>query len=741
MKKRMQQSVLSLLCLALACAVGCGAPKTAETPPYTLRNSPGESGTVAENDRYALQFDGERAGVILLDKATGNRFGTTPAAAQETLLDEFGMPIKNQPKVDSPLLLDYIESATGTVTSALSYTDSVLAGNYAVEPLTDGVRVTYCFDKAEIAIPVEYTLSERGLTIAIDPNEIEEGENPLYRLSVAPMLCSISNDSPDGYLFVPSGSGGLIYPRNTESAVGLTYEAEFYGDDPMISPRYQTQLTLRQACRLPVFGAAEGNTAICAVVEQGAEAALVSAQTGVRRLGYTSVCAVWRLRSYQNIIQRVGLATPTERQYYAADKTTHPLRITYTPLSGEAAGYDGMARCYRDYLRDNGMQPTAEKNRILSLQLLGAVRVQETFLGIPYRKLLPVTTLSQATQIVSQIAEQVGQPFDVLLTGFGGSGISPGKTSANRLAGKLGGAKQARALSDAVAALGGRLYLDYEVVTDTSSGGSALAADGNRLKLYGLNIWSRMKDSAAISYYLNRRADLPGYVEQATANATKLGLSGISLDTLSTTAYSDYSDPRTYSKGAAAEDFAAMAASCRAAGLRLATGEANAYAAALADHIFGAPMQADASDLIAEEVPFYQLVFRDTARLSTPAVNAASDPQRMVLKAAETGVGLGYTLYNTFDKRLFFLEETAFFGGEYASVRDALAQTVTEYAPCFAAVGDAAIVKNEVLQKDVHRTVFANGTAVYVNYSDADFASPAGTVPAKSYRFGAEVTE
>ncbi len=741
MKSVCKRLSLLLLCGLLALsATGCGRRAEASLP-YAPETGGLSSATVAENGDYALLYDATRAAVTLLDKATGNRFGTTPAAAQEPVVDEYGIPVKNHPRLESPLLLEYITPDTNVINAATAYTDCISGGHFAAAQIPNGVRVTYYFDSLRIAVPVEYTLSDKGLTLTLRPEEIQEEDALLYQITVAPMLCAISNTSPDGYLFVPSGSGALIYPQDTESTLGQTYTTPLSGDDPQIDLHYQTAFASTQAARLPVFGSAEpGRAGLCAVVEQGAEAALVSAQTGIRRLGYTSVCAVWRLRSYQNILHRVGLGKRTERQYYAADKAAEPLRITYTPLSGENAGYAGMARLYRDRLADETAAPVREN--LLSLRLIGGVTVDEDFLGVPYRKLLALTPLRDAQTIVSEIAENLGQPFDLLLTGYGAGGITPGYGAGGyKIPASLGGKRGLRALSDALHAAGGKLYFEFDLLTRSSRSGAAYAAGNSVLPLYSLDIATRMDDTKTPAFYLNRRDRLPALAQKAVDRAQDWSLDGVCFGSLSNTAYSDYRAAAYAGRGGTVADYAQIAAAAQAAGLVLAAVDANAYALDGASRVFAAPIASERADLLAEDVPFYEIALKGVVPLATPAVNAASDPRRTLLKAAETGMSLGYTLYHTFDKRLIFEPETEFFGGEYASVRDGMLSALKAYAADFAAVAETRVRDSRLLAPGVHETVFENGVTVYVNYSDAPFETPAGALEPLQYRFEKEVAE
>ena len=90
--------------------------------------------------------------------------------------------------------------------------DAAGEGRVKFEPVTNGARITYYFDEYEVSVPVYYTVNEQGLKIRIDPKEIDEHDYTVMSVSVAPYLCSAANEkNANRYLFVPSGSGALMY--------------------------------------------------------------------------------------------------------------------------------------------------------------------------------------------------------------------------------------------------------------------------------------------------------------------------------------------------------------------------------------------------------------------------------------------------------------------------------------------------------------------------------------------------
>ena len=107
----MQRRVIGF-CLALAILIALTAcsEKAAWIPKAfdadTVSNIPSD-GIIAENDIYKLEWVSKNCTVALINKNTGERWGSVPFDEQSEAVDEFGMPIKRNPQLESAILVEY----------------------------------------------------------------------------------------------------------------------------------------------------------------------------------------------------------------------------------------------------------------------------------------------------------------------------------------------------------------------------------------------------------------------------------------------------------------------------------------------------------------------------------------------------------------------------------------------------------------------------------------------------------
>lgn len=738
-------AVLLVSALMLTAGAGCSKKPNSDTAvaPYDKTGSVSRlaSGIAAENERLRLEWNSEETCILLTDKTTGKVWSTTPL---ETLSDSWEGTVP--PLVQSPLTVEYINEETLQTTTVNGATGAVKNGRVSAEKLSDGVRITYYFDSEEIVVPVEYRLRADSLRISMDPTQVEEHANKVLRVSLTPFLCSIENNKPDSYLFVPSGSGALIYPHVKEG-ISRTFSGEIYGTDP--SRKQNQEFSNVEPVRLPVFGVKDADNTLLGIVEEGAECVSIEAQAGNARYGFSSVYASAYLHGYeQNTIALSAAWAMQEAMLYSEARTEGEIAVGLYPLSGEQGGYNGMAARYRTYLQEKEDLPSESSDSMFYLQLLGGANTRNFFLGIPYNDLLPTTTVKQAKEILEGVVSSTGQKPVVNLVGFGTSGLDTGKIGGGfSLNSKIGSADELADLTQYAKQNDVPLYMDFDLIqfSKSSSGFSSLFDTAKTptlrtAKQYYISPSLRDVDESMPAYSLLARAKLKEAGNALIENTQKLQLSGVGLSSLGSIAYSDFSSSDYAVKSNMAADVQAVLTAVKDSGKRVAVSAANAYAAVQADHIFNTPIRTAMYDTLDVQVPFYQMVFKGSVSLGATSVNIARDSREAVLRSLESGIGFGFTLSYQYDVKLLDTIHAAYFGGTYADNEATIRDLADEFGAYYRAIDGQKIKSHTVFANDVRKTVFENGVTVYVNYSDQEQTAENITVPAFGYRLSGVTT-
>ena len=671
---------------------------------------------IAQNENYRLEINRTSLGVSLTDLKTGKVYGTNPVNSGGEQFDEFGMPIKRHPQIESVLFIEYLDTQKNTTSKLISYSAAVQNGRTVLENTDNGVKVEYYFDDAEIMIPITYTLRENGLSVTLDPKGIEEGSNMLISVSVAPFFCSVENTEKNGYLLYPSGSGALIYPKEV-SQPGDSYSAEVYGEDA--SKEKWDKTSTEKSIRLPVYGAKSGDTAAFAIIEKGADSCLLETTVGSTSVGYSAVYATYQLRGYTANIKELYNNRYYKGLVYSDNMTDAPLEIGFYPLAGEDADYSGMARLYRSCIEKT--EGKAENAKATTL--------------------LATTTLKDAAAMVKELEEGGAKVSALALSGFGKTGIDSVKPAGGfGIAGKLGSSKDFTSLKKTCENSDTDLFFDFDAVTFSKSGGgrssyfdSAVRANRKRAKVYDYNIalLGRETDSA---YSLTARNKLTYITNKIIKKAG--AIPGIGLSSLSNTAYSDYTDKSSglyYAKSGMTEQVSEIIENVKKSGKKFMSSEANAYAAVKSDVIFNSPARSNAALIFDDDIPFYQMALRGRTALSSESLNLATDREEQLLKAVEGGMGLAYTLTAKYDTKLIDSGVPVFYNSLYSDLKDGIVSDSKTLSELYGKIGNSAIKSHKIHDSGLRETVYENGVTVFVNYSSGELNSPAGSVRAHGF--------
>ena len=738
----MLKSIITTVCcfvfaLSLAaCGTGFGTLKytdasDSEIPSETL---------IAENSEYKLELNTMNMGFLMTEKASGKQWSTTPISDSEPLVDELGMPIKKHPRVESVLAVECKNFDSNETNTYYSYIDAIGDGQVECKNIKNGILINYYFSEAKIMIPLKCELIKNGIRLSVDPNKIRENKNRVISISVAPFLCGVKNGSEDSYLFVPSGSGAIV-GTDEKSDQGDSYSAQIFGYDPAIDE--VAEVSKKEGIRLNVFGSKSGNKAVCAIVDGSPGSAWINVTSGSKTTGYSSCYASFQMRGYTNHTAQLFSYEKVENVVYSKKMINKPISVTFYPLSDENADYTGMANLYREYLiKESGRKEN--KNGVpLNIRILGGTTMIKSFLGIPYNSVYPTSTVSDTQKIISDIKDELKSEFSVQLKGFGENGADEGKIAGNyTVNGNIGSMNEVKKLFGYAKENGIDLYFDFDVERFNKNGAgiskffdSAANAGEQKIRQYYYDIAVKNKKTET-GYNLLSPDKFGKITKKILKKAKTYDFAGVSLDTISSVAYSDYSDKENskyYSKNGFVNAATDIIKSIKKDKKRFMASSANVYSAVNADIISEAPVSSDKDNIFLYDIPFYQMVFKGFVPITVQSVNLSVDERLTVLKAVESGCGLGYTVISKWDNSVINAEQPYFYNSVFSDVKKSVFDNSRELSDYFKSVSGEHIKSHTVFETGLRETVFENGVCVYVNMTDKEIETPAGNLAAYDY--------
>jgi len=688
-----------------------------------------KSGVVAENDHMRLYWDRDTVSLQLEVKSTGETWSTIPYGYYQS-----GKTGSNyvQNNLRSSLFITY---ENGDMHVEVENNSFKHARYVTAQRIDNGVQLTYYFVDAEISVPVKYTLCEDGLKATVDVKNITEGQYKILSVSVLPFFCSAEN-TEENYLFVPSGSGALMMTDDSERNT-RRYSEPVYGLDAAAMPMFQN--TAQNAVRLPVYGAKNGNDAMVAVITSGAETATIDAVAGDEQFGYSAAYATFALRGLATTYIGNSWGGSNTVKQYSADVVSVDPCVRYIILEEGNADYNGMAAAYRKYLKETQGLKENVANPDLMVNMLGGVQVRDLFMGVPYESMSVMTSFADAQKILSNIVDQTGATMAVNLKGFGNSGLDAGKLGGGFEAhSAFGGQDGLKDLINWCKENGIDSFFDYDLVFYRESGNgfsvreSAINAALIRATYFNYDIVTHQQTGEAI--YLANRYTMATSASKVANLASKQGITGAGISTLSNIAYSDYNSRNYYCRTHMSDDVQRIIGAMNAAGMKTFGEQANVYAAVKLDYIYNTPSASSGYFALDMDIPFYQMVFKGSAGLSGAAINLAQDPRMEFLKTMATGCSLGYTLCADAERDVLLGTHSAVGSSIYSGLSGQIEDYVMEARPLLEKVRSATIVSYE-MDGNVSKTVFDNDVVLYVNYGTSAQQTALGTLEAQSFHF------
>lgn len=734
--------IFSLICV-FSVLSGCGSDAVISSEKFDpdFEKKKASDFTAAENESYSLEWDGTNKRILLKEKLGERVWSNVPTEALSEVIDEDGEVKANNPMLEAPILIEYIDPETMNLKIVNGYTGSLKKNNYSIEKSENGFTIIYYFKKEEISVPVNYTLNKDYIEVTVDPLKITENANKIYSISVAPFFCGIKNNS-GGYLFIPSGSGALIYADDSLSAT-RSYSAPVYGRDLEVYPENQIKYSVEESVYLPVFGSADtaGGTGVCGIITSGEGAASVELNYGNSQIGFSSVYPKFALRGYQNA---TALLTTwkTESRIYSDDLMKSKAAVRFYPLYGENASVTGMAEVYRNYLIDKYGMKKSDIDSSLNIKILGGSEIKKSVLGIPYSTMYAATTTEQAGEILTDILKTTGVTPVIQLTGYGESGTDIKKIAGNYTVNKaFGGENGLKTLCGVCTKYETPMFFDFDLIAFSNSGkgfstlfDAATAVNKRTTLQYVYNIGTKSAETALDPYKLIKRSLIQKSAEKALDAADRMSLQGISVGRLAYSAYSDYGKQEYYCKGGIADDVNKLLKKFTSNGKRILANSANDYAATEASVIFDTPTTSSKEIIFDCDIPFYQLVFKGYKAMSSSSLNLSPDQNDLLLRCAETGIGLQYTVAANYSVKLKSNTETDFYASVYGDIKDNIKADLKEYDDYRKSVADAKIIDYRIINKKVRKTTFDNGIAVIVNHGNESCFTDGIEIPAKSYK-------
>ncbi len=529
----------------------------------------------------------------------------------------------------------------------------------------------------------------------------------------------------EGYLFVPNGSGSLIRFNTDGAKKILDTVCPVYGQDNALLQNEEYQ-NIAQQCYLPVYGVKESDRAFLAVIEQGDAMAQIIGRSGNIVSGYETVLTEFTYASVQTYLYRDGKKQNGQWTYFSKKYYEGDFMLRYRFLSGEEATYSGMAKSYREYLKDKKVLKKAQNQAAVPLYLeaVGQITRKDTFFGIPYNRKIDITNFADAQNMMEELREAGVDFITLRYKGWMNGGLNTTVSNGVSVEKKLGGTKGLKRLNAYMKKNGFAFFpeVSFQIVRrNTLFDGFAPLFDSPRSNDDHIAYMTPPEERNNISDQQNLYAAISPikigkYYQRFFKKYNSLGTEGVALLYAGNMLYSDFSKDHGVTRQEAVKTLTTSIEKTVKGSVM--TDGGNAYIYPYADDILGMPTANGGNITEDQSIPFMQMVLHGYIRYAGNAINLSDNAKTELLKTAEYGGNLYFTVgYQNTE----YLKDTTLsylYSVDYQTWKNDMITLYQKYNRVFAPLQGMEIVSHEKKADDLYQTTYENGATVIVNYGE-----------------------
>lgn len=699
--------------------------------------------SVAKTDRLELYTrEYENLGVVLAIKDLKTGYVQYSVSSKVTQLDD-----NEQIRSLSLGVVNYMDK---TGTSQRVYTgDAHLAGDYKLENIENGIRITYSFNDLKkgqgFSVPFVFTVEDDHFNAGVELKDIKtDSKCTSYVTSVAVLPYFGSADyGTDGYMLIPDGSGTLI--ENDYASLDGTvkyYETYVYGYDTTIA-RNNANLALNYAesTTLPVFGVKSDSNTMFAVIDNGDALAQIKAVSSREAFPFTSTYAEFIVNKSDTYSSgKASHLQRSSRRSTYRQSNTELAKVQYYMLADEKSDYVGMAECYRDYLIGKGADTDINENLNFYMDVIGAINKTESVYGFITDVTKPITTFADTEKMVKELSDADVNNINVRLKGWLAGGLESTAITDVKVESKLGGKDDLLKLNETIDSIGGRMFADFELVNiyaeKTGWSFSKLAvrdlvSSVAKQPIYKLNIGTYDEKNV---FYRCRGSLIGEQIESFIDDYKALGLSGISAGSLGNNNYSDFYIGDRFNDAQNTRDYILDAV----AGLKKDVGSVivdggNGYTLPFADTVIAPPMYDSGYEMSMTEIPFLQIALHGLVNYTETAHNLTSSPTLQLLRQLETG-SAPYFIFTEAENSVFLNTNFNYiYSSQFNTWKETAISNYKTLSTVLNGYCDDYITDHDIITDKVRATTYGDDLVVLVNYSAEDYDCYGIKVPAEGY--------
>lgn len=729
----MKKTITTLLVAILLVTSSLTTTADQSMRPITIEESGQEINghkLIAENSMLEMYLKEDTLSLIIRNKQTHALMYSTVGEVDETSNEAW------QTFMQSGIVLEYIKGTNVNI-----YKSDMLNKNVTkqVEMKTNGFKAHIEHEDIGIAYEVDVTLTEDGFVAEIPQESINEStdEFKVAGFYIYPFLGHSKEGARDGYMFIPDGTGALIYLEDNKGKLKQPFSRWIYGDNAGIDENevpsmFKGQAIVKPAEYIlaPVFGMVhiDNQIGVLGIVEGGGQySAKIEAYPNGALTKYDWITArfIYRQVYNQPTSKSSGMIAARQKEMNQFDA-----RIRYKFVSGEEANYTGLAKKYREHLLENNELEQLSYDFKIRLDFLGAEKEN----WLLFKKSVPMTTVEDVETIYDELQDENVTNILSIYKGWQKGGISGGlPVQGFNVERSIGGAKALNNLSVSLQDTPIELYLENDVLRLNPQNKGFMTHSVMKKfnkRVYEEKTFKKVYDS--YNYLVPSKTEQIMQENKSTFMNKKLqniALSGIS-NTLFSYNYKGETKDRTSTAKVyetAIEDYSKN--------FNLILDEPFSYLWKYSRAMIDMPMESSNYIFTDEDVPFLAIVLKGIVPMYSKYMNFEANKEETFLRLVEQGVYPSFYITQEDPSKLAYTNSSHIYSSRFDLYKDEIIRYYNELKALDEKTKGAFIEKHERIG-DVVKVAYSNGINVYINYSNKDKKVDDLVILAKSYKVG-----
>ncbi len=686
---------------------------------------------VIENDNLELWFREEIDSIRIVDKKSGYVWGELKGDTVENLNDYWAV------MANSILTLEYYDK--NNTAYQISLSDENFSCDYTFDDENDVLSCTAYAGNIGVEISFAIALFDDHFDAYVLEDSVYEdiSDFKLSKLYLLPFFGCTEQKAMDGYIFVPDGSGALMrFDGNTLYA--SRYSAKVYGPDAAIDTLNEVNDLLAKRtddylvdvfrANIPVYGIVHGAEQYGAmtVIEGGIEYATIQASLAATNVPYNYVTTVFEYRQLYS--QPVSKSNSIIRPQ--ANINDFNPRISIYLLSGEEAGYSGMAVKYRGMLEEKGtldkVAATYDKQIPLRLEVLGS-DVKEGFI---FNSVQTFTNTDEALDMQKALKDMGIDNVTMVLQGWQKGGVNGSKFESFKTQSTVGSMADLEALRDSVAAAGGKFFLQNKITTFNEDQGrvSYLGNQGISKKMVYY-----LRDNPTVMYPETYITAPDVALSKLQGSLTALKGFNLNMPRFGSELYAQFEQNTTVQREKTRSMYQKAAKKVVESDVSMALNAPNQYMWKYCDDIFDIPMMNSQYLFESDSVPFLQILLKGHVSYYAPYANQGFYTTACTLKSIEYGAYPSFLVMAADNGKLNKTPMVDYFSLNFEDWKGTINTVYPKVNEALMQVEGAKITEHKVLERGLVRVTYDNGASIYINYNNKEMVVDGVKVPGLNF--------